>query len=273
MNRLFRLLCGAALLLSAPAMAREADGVAYMRTTPPTLNAAKAYLLLRSSTAKSGMMSIRHVLLRVPTEQEIAAYRAAKEAAYRAELPALTKKAKGGAVPTIDQYAFDYPGPTNLFDINSNEFLEDGDMRTFLVEVPAGTYVLYGSSVGGVGLSSCNCLGTVKFHAAPGMITNLGSLYIDKVHKPSPVPHLEDNIGPSMFQYGFVIGQGLVPTDDNTPTPAVLADLKTVPAEYHAVGLFREPGAAGINRLAPVPGILGYDRGKVIDLRTGQPAN
>lgn len=273
MSRLLYLLFGIALLFSAPTAARDADGVAYMRTAPASLDATKAYLLLRSSTAKSGMMSIRHVLLRVPTDQEISAYRAAKEAAYQADLPSLIKKAKGAPAPTIDQYSFDYAGPTNMFDINSNEFLEDGEMRTFLVEVPAGTYILYGSSVGGVGLSSCNCLGTVKFDAQPGMITNLGSLYIDKVHKPSPIPHLEDNIGPSMFQYGFVIGQGLVPADDTTPVPAVLAGLKTIAAEYHAVGLFHEPGAAGINRLAPVPGILGYDRGKVIDLRTGQPVN
>ena len=261
------------LLAPAPAIAREARGVTALKLAPAALDPAKAYLLLRTSRAKSGIFSLEHVFLRIPTEAETAAYQAAKKLAFDKALPELTKKAKDGKVPTIDEFAFDYDGPENAFNTKNGNFLVDGaEMRTLLLEVPAGTYVLYGSSLGSGGLVTCNCLGTVKFEAKPGQITNLGSLYVDKVHKPSPVPHLEDNVGPSMFSYGFIFGQGLVPAAANDPVPDQLKAFPVVLAEYHAVGLFHEPGAGSINRLAPVPGILGYRRGAVIDERTGQPA-
>jgi hypothetical protein len=271
MIRLFLALLLASV--SAAAFAKGGDGVTNHTVPPATLDPSKAYLLFRSSTAKSGMVNIEHVFLRIPTDTEIAAYRAAKDAAYAADLPKLTKKAKDGKAPTIDDYAFAYDGPANAFAVDGGDFLEDGEMRTFLVEVPAGTYVLYGVSVGGRWITTCNCLGTVKFAARAGVITEMGSMFADKVHEESPVPNLEDNVGPSMSAHGFVLGQALVPSTDELKRPAALAGLPFEAADYHAVGLFTEPGAQGINRLAPVPGILGYDRGKVIDLRTGQPAN
>lgn len=265
----------ALLMLSAAhsAAAKGGDGVVSHKSAPTALDPGKAYLLFRSSTAKSGMINIEHVFLRIPTEAEIEAWKAARQAAYDADLPKLQKRAKGGPVPTIGEYSFDYAGPGNVFAIDAGDFIEDGEMRQFLVEVPAGDYVLYGISVGGRGVSTCNCLGTVRFAAKAGEMTLLGSLYADKVHKESPIPNLEDNVGPSMFNYGFILGQALVPANDATPVPAALAALPRERAEFRAVGLFHEPGAPSINRLAPIPGILGYDRGKVIDLRTGQPAN
>ena len=264
----------ACLLVFAPgiALAKGGDGVLNHTVAPAALDPAKAYLLFRSSTAKSGMINIEHIFLRIPAEAEIAAYRNAKEAAYAADLPKLTKKARDGKPPTIDEYAFTYDGPVNAFAVDAGDFLEDGAMRTFLVEVPVGTYILYGVSVGGRGITTCNCLGTVKFAARPGVITEMGSLFADKVHKESPIPHLEDNLGPSMFAYGFTLGQALVPPTDALIRPVSLAALPLENADYHAVGLFPEPGADWINRLAPVPGILGYERGRVIDLRTGKPA-
>ncbi len=263
----------AILLLLAPyqSIAREAKGVTAMRAAPAALNPAKAYLVFQSSRGKSGMFSIEHVFLRVPTEAEIADYLAAKQVAYDKALPELTRKAKDGKVPILSEYAFDYDGPDNAFATKSGDFLIDGEMRTLLLEVPPGTYVLYGSTLGSGGLVTCNCLGTVKFAAKAGEITNMGSLFADKVHKPSPIPHLEDNVGPSMFSYGFIFGQALVPATSADPVPAVLKAFPVVLAEYHAVGLFHEPGAGSINRLPAVPGILGYQRSKVIDGRTGRP--
>lgn len=43
-------------------------------------------------------------------------------------------------------------------------------------------------------------------------------------------------------------------------------------ADYHAVGKFFDPRAVTINRLVPVPGILAYDGGRVIDVRSGREA-
>jgi hypothetical protein len=260
-----------ALATPAVGLAKDNAGVIPLQAAPASLRADAAYLLLRTSKAKSGMFAIQHVLLRIPGAQELDDYRAAKKLAYDKALPELTKKAKDGKVPGIDQFEFDYAGKANSFVVDSGKFLEDGELRTILLEVPAGTYILYGSTVGGRGLVTCNCLGTVSFGAQAGVITDIGSLYADKVHKPSPIPHLEDNLGPSMFQYGFVLGQALVPAEAAAPVPAALQGLAREPARFEVVGEYYEPGAGGINRLAPIPGILGYDRGRAVDLRTGKP--
>jgi hypothetical protein len=270
MNRLLLTLLFA--VLPVVGFAKGGDGVINHTVAPVTLDPTKAYLLFRSSTAKSGMINIEHVFLRVPADAEVAAYRSAKEAAYVKDLPNLTKRAKDGNVPTIDKYAFVYDGPVNAFAVDGGDFLEDGALRTFLIEVPAGTYILYGTSVGGRIITVCNCLGTVKFAARPGVITEMGSLFADKVHKESPIPHLEDNLGASMSAHSFIIGQALVPPTETPTRPPALSAFPMETADYHAVGLFPEPGAEWINRLAPVPGILGYERGRVIDLRTGKPA-
>lgn len=274
MKRITLGLIGLAAALAAPvaAPAKDNAGVVPVLAAPAALSPDSAYLLLRVSRAKSGMFPIQQVLLRIPAADELDAWRTAKKAAYAAALPKLTKDAKGGPVPTIDEFAFDYEGKANSFVVDNGKFLEDGEMRTVLLQVPAGTYVLYGITLGGKGLVTCNCLGTVSFAARAGAITNVGALYADKVHKESPLAPLEDNLGESMFQYGFIFGAALVPADAATPVPASLSALTVEPAKFEVVGQFYEPGAGGINRLAPIPGVLGYERGRPVDLRTGKPA-
>jgi len=47
---------------------------------------------------------------------------------------------------------------------------------------------------------------------------------------------------------------------------------KVMPARLHAVGTFVEPNSLLINRLAPIPGVLAYDAGRVIDVAGGREA-
>lgn len=266
-------LLGLAALLSAPAALPAKDkAVVPLLAAPAALRADAAYLLLRTNRAKNGLFPIQHVLLRIPDAQEMSDYRAAKQAAYAAALPGLTRRAKGGRVPEIDEFEFNYRGPANSFVVDSSKSLEEGELRTVLLEVPPGTYVLYGSTVGGKGLMVCNCLGTVSFAARAGVISDVGTVYADKVQGPSPVPHLEDNLGPHMSEYSWILGQALVPPGAATPLPTALRGLPVEPARIEIVGEYHEPGASWINRLAPIPGILGYQHGRPFDLRTGQPA-
>lgn len=268
MKRIFSALLLA--LLPTISFAKVPKGDTQFKAAPAGLKADRAYILFRSSRAKSGMLNIEHVFLRVPGAAEVAAYRAAKQAAFDKALPDLRKKAKDGVEPSLETFAFEYKGNPNVFTVDAGDYLEDGKSeRTYLIEVPAGTYVLYGISAGGRTVVTCNCLGTVKFEAKPGVITFMGGLYADKVHKASPVPHLEDNRGPSMFTAGWVLGQALVPPAGDAPIPAAIGSLPITPADYFAVAPYHDPGAMGINRLAPVPGVLGYERGRVIDLKTG----
>lgn len=273
MRRIVPCLLGLAALLAAPAAVSAKDKAAVpLLTAPAALSADSAYLLLRTNRAKSGLFPIQHVLVRIPTARELDDYRTAKQAAFAAALPELTRRAKGGRAPGIDEFEFNYGGAVNSFVVDSGKAIEDGEMRAILLEVPPGTYILYGSTIGGRGLQTCNCLGTVSFAARAGVITHVGSLYADKVHEPSPVPHLEDDLGPHMAEYAFVLGQALVPPDAATLVPAALRDLPVEPARIEIVGEYHEPGATWINRLAPIPGILGYEHGRPVDLRTGKPA-
>lgn len=252
----------ALLAFSVPARAADPAGVTNIIAAPTALDPGKAYLLFDSSDAKSGMFRIGHVFMRVPSAAEVEAFLAAKREAYDKDLPRLRKKAKDGNPPGFEEYQFTWKGAQNTFAVDLGKPLGDGS--TYLLEVPTGTYVLYGVSLGTRGFVSCNCLGTVSFEARPGEITQLGALYADKVHKDSPVPHLEDNLGEQMFQYGFVMGQALVPATEKTPVPPALAGLPLVRARYSPVGMFADPAAPMINRLAPIPGILEYDRGRVV---------
>ncbi|MGC6331174.1 hypothetical protein [Rhizorhabdus sp. FW153] len=253
--------------------AREAKGVIELRAVPVALDPSKAYLLFRSSRAKSGMLGIENTFVRVPSLAETEAWLSARKVAYEAALPDLHKKAKGEPVPTIDEFSFDYDGPDNSFSTHTDRFLVDGaELRTFLLEVPAGEYVVYGVSVGGRALITCNCLGTVAFDARPGVIVNIGTLYADKVHKQSPLTQLESNVGPSMFRYGWIMGQALVPPKNGEPTPEVLRTFPVENARFRAIGPFHDRHAVNVNRLAPIPGVLAYDHGKVVDLNPAQAA-
>lgn len=261
----------ALLAIGSPLLAAPSSPATHLRAAPPALAPDRAYLLLRSGKAKSGLYAIEHVLVRAPSSSDLGAYRAARESVYRRQLPRLQKEAKGGPVPSIEEFAFEYKDAANAFATKRSDNIDVGDLVTLLIEVPPGTYILYGTGVSSRLLITCNCLGTVQFEAKAGVLTDMGSLYADKVHGESPEPYLEDNIGKSMFNYGFVLGQAVVPATSATPVVASLQGLPRVAADYHAVGLFREPGAS-INRLAPIPGVLRYDRGKVVDERTGKVA-
>ena len=262
----------ALLAVDGPLVAAPTPPATHLRVAPAKLAPDRAYLLLRSGKAKSGLYAIEHVLVRAPSASDLAGYRADRESTYRRQLPRLQKEAKGGPVPSVEEIAFEYKSASNAFATKRSDNLDVGDLVTLLIEVPPGTYILYGTGVSSRLLITCNCLGTVQFEAKPGVVTDMGALYADKVHGESPEPFLEDNLGKSMFSYGFILGQALVPATVATPVIPSLQNLPRVAAAYHAVGLFREPGAVSINRLAPVPGVLRYDRGTVVDERTGQPA-
>lgn len=268
-KRLVAIMALVASILPASSVARDANGVVELRVPPMSLDPDKAYLLFRSSRVRA----IEHTFMRVPSRARIAVWKAARQVAYDAALPGLQKKAKGGHVPSIEEFAFEYGEADNIFSTDTDRFLLDGAyLRTFLLEVPPGEYVIYGVSVGGRVLITCNCLGTVAFTAYPGTITNVGTLYAGTVHNQSPLAPLESNVGPSMSRYGWIMGQALVPPAKGEVVPEALRIFPLEPADMRAVAPFHDRFAASINRLAPIPGVLAYERGKVMDVKSGMLA-
>jgi hypothetical protein len=255
---------------------------------PVVIRPDRAYFLFRADSKW-----FAPVFLRVPTSNEITAFYAGKRAAFDKARPELEKahetelakyrlavangRATSGAEPpppSIENFSYFHEAAGNLQSINLGKALEKGpNSRTYLIEAVPGDYVLYG--VGGTGvMPTCLCLGTVSFSAKAGEISDLGQIYTAVAWQPSDNLLLknETGLGASVNGHWVLPAIAIVPAKDGSMPPAMLAGKITRPVQYGAVGKFVGPPVFSINRLAPIPGILGYDRGNVIDLRTGKVA-
>ena len=265
-----RLLIAAALAfasLGTPLVAKTEPAAAEFRQfkagEPITLRADRAYVLLRIDT---DLYKFSGIILRVPGDDEIAAYEAAKQAAY-AKLAAK----RGDRMEPIESFVFDYEGRPNLFSLSPGRSLVTVDKHaTVLAEVTPGEYVFYGHGYGSA-IWQCFCLGTVGFTLQPGEVADLGTMLTEKAWEPSAVPELagEAGLGESaMMDYGL-FAVALRPVRPADWMPPGLDAARVTPAPFHAVGPFVETNTLLINRLAPMPGVLAYDEGKVIDVITG----
>lgn len=254
------------LLLAAsagPAIGRE-DASADFRFLrggePLQLRADRAYILLRIDTSASRFSAD---ILRVPSDAELDAFSVAKRAAH--------DKA-GPKAPPIDAFAFDYNGRPNLYEFPPGKSLaRSGKVATVLAEVMPGDYVFYGGGFGGQ-LHECMCLGTVGFTALAGQITDLGTMLSDFAAKPSAIPELagEVNLGPTAEMDFVLFAVALRPPRAGEALPDGIDAATVRPARLYAVGSFVEPNTVLISRLAPIPGVLAYDAGRVIDVPSGQ---
>lgn len=152
-----------------------------------------------------------------------------------------------------------------------DEYLKDKvvPVYRYLTAVKPGTYIWYGPFAL-IGTGSCYCMGTVKFEVKAATITDTGDFLLDvarydgltmdgKLNKEpgrfSSSPDGDGEIGPDAAHYGI---------------PQSLSAFPAVRAEFHAAGKMNNIFSIMVSRLRPIPGILGYRRGEVVDLRTGQ---
>jgi hypothetical protein len=252
-----------AMLVATPAAARDwSEVVRPIRAGEPIqLRTDKAYLLVRIGLRGTTQDP---VFLREPEPAEIAAFDSARGAAF----------AKKGGKGDLQSFIFDYQGMPNLFVLSHRKALAaDKEQATVLAEVMPGRYVLYGQAFGGF-IFQCNCLGTVGFDAPAGVVTDLGSYLSDRADKLSVYPELasETNIGPTARMDFLLFVSGLVPARANGAVPGGVDHAMVRPAVLHAVGPYVDPNVMHINRLAPIPGVLRYDGGQVIDVASGQEA-
>lgn len=240
---------------------------------PVVLRADRAYFLFRSESGVSP------VFLRIPTEAEMRAYDAAKREAFAKAEPEMTKRresmiaaGKDGKtippVPTLENFNFVWDGVQNAQTVNMGRALEKtGKVKTLLIEALPGNYVIYGLGYGNI-FQTCFCLGSVSFPAKPGEIADLGTLLVSSASAQSDEPELkaETGFGPSMNGHLVTWAAAIRPATPSTPAPVMLAGKPIARAGYRAVGKFVAGFSFAINRLAPIPGVLGYDRGNVLDL-------
>jgi hypothetical protein len=261
----------AATLLAGPAEARDQLG----QTDPVVIEPGKAYIFFRSESKAN----LRFLYEMGPVELERDA--AAKAAAYAKAKPKLDKKyarwleldaafrkataverlqlGSPGLKPVTTLEEFPWPPPEfhNLVDVAAGrEFSKDESGRTYLIAVEPGTYKLYGqiniTDNGLVGI--CLCMGSVKFEAKAGRIVDLG-----RIEHPR-----EDRSG----DFGKVPSHRVIPPGGSLPLPARLAGKPVDAADLHAAGKMPNYFGVVIDRLPAIPGILAYQRDRVIDVKS-----
>jgi hypothetical protein len=287
------------MLACLPATAQAADKkardfVPVQAGSSGSVKLDRAYILFRTKRSLA-RAAIAPVLMRVPTGEEMTRYDVARAQAFAQAAPKLrearakilARKASTEAAgkpfedavppePMLDNFEFTWDEAVNIENADLGKpYLKGAAEQAYLIELRPGDYVVYGASFGGIlrpGLHVCFCLGTVGFTAKAGEITDLGYWLSDVVKMRSNIPELaaESNFGPSSDPFLVLIGGTVVPATSGLAVPAGIPAAAVKTAQYGAIGRYFNPGTMGLNRLVAVPGVLGYDRGKVIDLRTGQ---
>ena len=241
------LMRAALALLLAPLVCTPAVAVDYAEhvtgNAPVTINPAKAYITLRI------LQKSEFRFERLPSEAEIAQYEQDRRAAlddYR------KKKPKGDD--------FEFETLEARFSVNTQlgkVFDRQAGQYVYLIAVKPGTYVLYGHmwQEGPGDMETCFCMGTVKFEAAAGKVIDLGRIRMpDDWDVPAP-PANPAGILP------FV----LIPPATPLQPAGRLQGLPVEPAVLHAMGKMPNSFGVVIDRLSPIPGVLAYERDKVVD--------
>jgi hypothetical protein len=255
MMRLLSMLAVIAAILAAPVEAKQGDTgfVQFRKEEPVTIKQDKAYLLVRQPDAKNNLL-----LLRVPSEAELAAYEAAKRAEYD------RKERK----TSYEEFVFEWEEVSNFYSIKVTHHYArpEKNLRVLLVEVPPGEYVLYGVGYANI-LYSCHCQGSVGFTAEPGKITDLGTSLVAPAWEPSPYPELtkEADLGRIARMDFGLFAATIRPLKGGEFVPSQLEGAEIVAADYRAIGPWIDTRRVHANRLGAIPGVLEYREGIAYD--------
>jgi hypothetical protein len=142
----------------------------------------------------------------------------------------------------------------------------------YLTSVKPGTYIWYGPAIfvnGAMG-GYRNCMGTVKLDVKAGVITDTGDFLINVARRDGLTGFDKLDREPGMFSPSTDGAGEIAPSAAVYGVPETLQSLPSVRAEFFAAGKMDNIYSLMVNRLRPIPGILGYHRDDVIDLRTGK---
>jgi hypothetical protein len=288
----------AAAALASPAAAapgqREFKSVADKDVV--TLDPAKSYMIVQTNS-DSSMFSFPLAFVRIPDEADVADYRARRQAAlekahakwvkrhaqWKAEftnwyrLSDSEKERSPRPVqpiePTDSNLKFTALDLENMFQVGPfNRFAKRDDRSTFVTAVPPGRYAFYGpvNIVQPAGVGTCMCMGTIQFEVKPGEIVNAGMMQINFMSERERAkkegrepPHNDMELPETMNSISWEVPQPGAAIDPR------LASYHIVPAELGAAGRFPNYYGVQIDRLTAIPGVLEYDRDRVVDVKAG----
>lgn len=164
---------------------------------------------------------------------------------------------------SIEQFLATDFGPTHIY-------AKQGANFAYLEELKPGSYIWYGPVFYGKGqgyLGQCYCMGTIRFDVAPGVITNLGNSLFAMPRwqddKGAPTPRIIENSGLNGFEIKLPEKSGEL----NYTLPTELASYTEAVPEFYAVGKINNFYRQMIARIAPIDGVIAYDRDRIVDLK------
>jgi hypothetical protein len=237
---------------------------------------ASAYIYYRSTDAK-----IAAVFLRTVTDAQRAEHLKKREEAlakarekYVRKLAswqqAVNQHEEAGPrpiEPTEENFAFPAPELDNfVFADPGRVFLNEKPHFAYLLRVEPGEYTYYGPislfAQPMMDTSTCMCMGSVRFAAEAGKIVDLGE--IGTVSTPA-AETLSDK---TALQFHWRID----PTSALSHLPDRLPKIPVVKADFRAADKISNYRGIMIDRLVAMPGVLAYQRDRVIDLRGNSAA-
>jgi hypothetical protein len=243
-----------------------------------SVNPQKAYVFFRSNDRREVQF------LREVTPGELDAWRVARgEALARAqqryersasEYRRAVETCRGRPPPclTMDRptpvtdanFAFAPPEADNFVAVERGpQFTRVGEDNTYLIAVDPGSYVFYGPMIraGATAAGFCMCMGSLRFTAEAGRIYDLGEIRIaDGEVFGARMQHPDAPRTPTAVIHPYEPGMS---------RPDRLNGLPIVPAEWRAADKLPNFFGVLVDRHPALPGVLRYERDRVIDDRTG----
>lgn len=178
--------------------------------------------------------------------------------------------------PTLETFQFDPIDTRDQVSFGPQFVFAKGETVSYMQAVKPGTYIWYGPVIGGAGLpagGTCMCMGTVRFEVKAGVVTDTGNWLLAAPHRDEDMD-IERLSLKQANEKRVAAGKEprlpMVLNEIKFGLPASLKDWPSVQAEFHANGKLNNLFGILISRISPVPGVLGYHRDTVVDLRTGQ---
>lgn len=285
-------LMAAIIPLSASAQDREVARPVADRPTV-TIDPTKAYLLVNAEFALS------LTLIREPTpseieqwnadraealvdaqrryvrqvrryESDLRLYRAAQSSGNRSvrqpEIPVEPTDATFQFTPIELRQMYSF-GPQNRFAKSGGSVMVVSGNSTYLTQLPAGTYHLYGPvSVmpNGGAMGYCLCMGTISFELPAGQITNLGEVINPLAQRAATFG--EQPVPPQMEPDSSVTAFGLEPATTSSAVDPRLSNLTVVPAVLRPGRRFANWYGLAVDRISPITGVIAYRRDQMVDL-------
>ena len=281
------LLIAGLLLLGAQARPAHAQSIEAKQITAGkfSFDPAGGYIYLHAPFRQAG------VFLKVPDQADLDAYKKDWDEAFaKAKAKYLRllgnweaeKKAASGMGTQISARPVEpTPETFTIGDIETRTVMMFGPQYVFskdaannhysyFMKVEPGTYIFYGpvmfdANAGFMG--QCYCMGSVQFEVKPGVITDLGNFLMVAVFRTPPNPPRPDVAVTPEGTFLTMGKQKLEVGKLEWGLPASLKSFPSTSADFHASGKMNNYYGIMVARLPAIPGILGYQRDKVLDLK------